>query len=347
MPTVNPVPTDPIWPLGQELFGRFLFGRFPTDNGVAVPPYMWGSEQFPGVGSSQGTIEGPSPAQIGALSPDINSTILPNVYNSWQPMDAGTMYLANFLYGGGNPLGTPDPGLQSQIAGLLGGPGSEAMKNAAAWGVPNANVPYMNNMAQYGIASPGSGNYLDNLSKYGITGPGMWPIQSAGQFGATGSETLDPMRMMQNQGVSGGSGQGLLNQMNRGVAGNDLASLLAGLANQGYAGSTGGPLQGAIQYGVAGESGRPLANATQFGVASEGSGRPLANMWEYGAPSQATGQGLVNLRDMGVAGGSGQPLLNMSQAGFGSQAMADLIMPFLTGQRVNYIPPPIAARKSL
>lgn len=120
-----------------------------------------------GAGSKTATISPLAPFTSAnmnpALSPDVSQTILPQVGSSWQPMDAGTMFLANQLYNGG-PLSNPtaassvNPALQSMMkSGGTGGPGNTYMNLAAQYGTPSAAGQYEANMAQYGEASQGSG----------------------------------------------------------------------------------------------------------------------------------------------------------------------------------------------
>jgi hypothetical protein len=106
------------------------------------------------------------------VSPDMGQTILPNVYSNWQPWNAGTGYLANYV--GGPQAGKPDPGMatafsnMSQYGGIggyptqlmhnaaqyggTGGPGNKAMSNLLQFGAPSAAGQAVNNMAQYGVS---------------------------------------------------------------------------------------------------------------------------------------------------------------------------------------------------
>lgn len=110
-----------------------------------------------------------APAYPGQLSPDVNNTRLPEVWNSWQPWDGGMGYLAQQLGAG---VGQNSPILQqlSQYGGT-GGPGHQAMSNMVNYGTPSSIGQFLSNMAQFGVASEGSGRPLANLAAGYAAGP--------------------------------------------------------------------------------------------------------------------------------------------------------------------------------
>ncbi len=117
----------------------------------------------------------------GPTSPDVNNTMLPSVYNNWQPWNAGTGYLAAQL---GQPggIGKPSPQMEQ----------------------------YMNNIGQYG----GMGGYptqlMTGMAQYGGTGGlGNKSMSNLAQFGAA-SAAGQPMADMAKTGVSGSWGNPLL-----------------------------------------------------------------------------------------------------------------------------------------
>lgn len=115
----------------------------------------------------------------GQLSPDVNSTRLPDVYNSWQPWNAGLSYMASALTPGqGNslPIGQNDPNLSMLMSkGGTGGPGSRGIQDTMQGGTPSHGAlgQWMNNLAQYGSAGP-AGVPLANLAQGFASGPAAW-----------------------------------------------------------------------------------------------------------------------------------------------------------------------------
>lgn len=113
----------------------------------------------------------------GQLSPDINSTMLPGVYNSWQPWDSGMAAISEMLYGNkGLKPGEASPYSQQLMQwGGTGGPGHSAMNNAAQWGTPSPNLPYLGSLAQWGTTGQ-AGKPLQDLAQGYATGAASWML---------------------------------------------------------------------------------------------------------------------------------------------------------------------------
>ena len=136
---VNPQPTQPMFPDLNYAMGRYLSNQFNSSSGQPVP---YGVAPYPG-----------------QLSPNINSTILPNVYNNWQPYNAGNVAAMQWLANPG--IGQQDPRLaQMQQWGGTGGPGNNAMSLAMQYGAPSAAGQYVGNTAQYGVNNQSMANLL-------------------------------------------------------------------------------------------------------------------------------------------------------------------------------------------
>lgn len=144
---IKPVATEPIWPWMQEPFGDWLFGGFHKDPET-------GHYSFSGVDAYQGQ-----------LSPDIGQTRLPEVWNSWQPMDAGTMNLGDYVVNNGGGIGRNSP-ITNQLMqwGGTGGVGNNAMSLMMQYGTPSQAGQFVNNMAQQGMSSQGAGGNLAALA---------------------------------------------------------------------------------------------------------------------------------------------------------------------------------------
>lgn len=119
------------------------------------------------------------PGYTGPTSPDVGSTILPNVYANWQPWNAGTGYLANFV--GGPNAGQPNPQMAQNMSNMqqyggiggypttlmhgmaqyggTGGPGNNAMSTLLQFGTPSAAGQGVANVANTGV----SGSWGDPL----------------------------------------------------------------------------------------------------------------------------------------------------------------------------------------
>ncbi len=109
----------------------------------------------------------------GALSPDTSQTMLPNVWNNWQPWNAGTSYIADTLGNNKLGIGQPNPILQNMMQyGGAGGPGNNAMNNAMLFGAPSQAGQYASNLAQFGVSGQRAGMGLANQTDYGISGEG-------------------------------------------------------------------------------------------------------------------------------------------------------------------------------
>lgn len=158
----------PIAEVGQQNFFSWLLGGSNLqDNGLGpwrLPSpmdYAWSQGlNIPGLQT------GPTPGNPGSstqgdirsmpLFPGMNQN-LNNAFANWQPWDAGTMWMANYLSGGGG-VGQSAPWLQNMMD-----------YGAAGQGGQPASL-----MAQYGVSGEGAGRPLVNLA-YGNPG-------AAGQY---------------------------------------------------------------------------------------------------------------------------------------------------------------------
>lgn len=163
-----PVQLDTQFP---SLTGDFIdwlgSNLYRTDNGTFG---AWGNEAFPGPERTpySGSAQGPGVDTIGQLTPDINSTILPQVYASWQPWDAGTQYLADQLYNK-NQLGTEDPRTKQMMQfGGFGGPGHSGLSTALQYGVPSEAGRYLANLAQFGVTSQPMADFMRAATSGGL-----------------------------------------------------------------------------------------------------------------------------------------------------------------------------------
>ncbi len=151
-------PVQPIWPWMQDPMGDLLFSAFykkPTN-----------AEGYSGWGISGLT---PYPGQ---LNPDIGQTRLPDVWNNWQPWDAGTQFLANYLTNGW--MADQNVGNKFNNIFQYGGPGGRA-------------TDLMNNMSQWGGTGGPGNNAMSLLMQYGAPSEAGRPIANMAQYGVSGS----------------------------------------------------------------------------------------------------------------------------------------------------------------
>lgn len=157
MPEEIPIKkVDPIWPWMQQPFGDWLFSGFSQkpDGGWDLRPM----DPYPG-----------------QLTPDINQTRLPDVWGNWQPWDGGTMHLANMVGNNGLGIGQYSPLSQQMMQyGGMGGAPHDAMSLLMQYGAPSQAGQYMANMAQFGMASPGSGGALANFAQGNLGGAAQY-----------------------------------------------------------------------------------------------------------------------------------------------------------------------------
>ena len=204
IPTTNPDGTPNTG--GVDIAGRPISGSaiLPGVQNPLFPQLQQGFGQF--LQSMVG--QGATPYG-GPLSPNLNSTILPNVYNSWQPWDSGMGYISNSLYGGSSPLANPGgyvaPTLQTLMAqGTPGGPGGDAMSSLLAYGVPGEGGSFAKNMAQYGFSDPMAGFGAKNLALYGFSNPDAGSLaKNLGLYGASSQSTGTHLANLAEYGVSG------------------------------------------------------------------------------------------------------------------------------------------------
>lgn len=127
----------------------------------------------------------------GEIAPDISQTMLPQVWGAWGQQDQGTQFLADFLgqprqdqalmdifkqaqmYGGPEGRATDLMSSMTQFGGT-GGVGNNMMSLLAQYGAPSQAGQYVANMAQYGIASPGSGGALAARAAGQPTAASQW-----------------------------------------------------------------------------------------------------------------------------------------------------------------------------
>lgn len=143
---------------------------------------MYGFQAFPGLnaGYGAGSAQGPGVDSINGLSPDVNSTILPNVYQNWQPWDGGTQFIADTIY---NKLkvGQDDPRTtQLMTQGGFGGPGHQGMATALQYGVPSEAGRYMANLAQFGVTSQPMGDFMKQAMQGGLNQYRKAPVPQRG-----------------------------------------------------------------------------------------------------------------------------------------------------------------------
>ena len=171
---VTPKSLPPLFPEGQQALADWLFSGFFQKPGGGFDLYKLPTPISPEAGqAAQREIPGLNLGQGGAgtmdimgmpLFPSIGGTRLPEVFANWQPWDAGTQYMADYLYNK-NPVGTPDPDLAKMVQwGGTGGPGNQAMSLAMQYGAPSQAGQYASNMAQFGVSSEGAGRPLQDLA---------------------------------------------------------------------------------------------------------------------------------------------------------------------------------------
>lgn len=161
IPPFNPVQT----PIAVDIRGNPI-----PDNAIVpatVPPVS------PGLQGSflqwlQQQVGQGVPSYPGQLNPSLSSTRLPEVYSSWQPWDGGMGYLANFMAAGQQPSPILDKLMQY---GGTGGYGHQGVSNIMNYGTPSSIGQFLSNMAQFGVASEGSGRPLANLAAGYASGP--------------------------------------------------------------------------------------------------------------------------------------------------------------------------------
>lgn len=154
--------------MGVDVAGR------PIDDKAILPGVV--NPTYPGLQTDWGawlkTLVGKGATPYpGQLSPDVNQTRLPEVWNSWQPWDGGMGLVANTTaelnVGKNSPLTD-----QLMQWGGTGGAGHFLQKAVAQFGgpTPEATQPVAN-LAQWGVSSEGAGRPLADLAYGKLTGP--------------------------------------------------------------------------------------------------------------------------------------------------------------------------------
>ena len=122
---------SPIYPGLQKAFGNWLLSNV----GQTVQPYGQ------------------------PLSPDLSKTMLPNVWSGYNNISPQGIHndVANLWERGMQPITN-----QLQSWGGPAGPGTNAQSLMMQYGSPSQVGQYLSNVAQFGTASPGSGQPLTN-----------------------------------------------------------------------------------------------------------------------------------------------------------------------------------------
>lgn len=181
--TINPSPATSLYNQAYGTGGSVQQQQFLSNLAVAT----MGSPQG-GLGYFQGV-----PGYQGQMTPDVSQTMLPSVYNSWQPWGAGTSYIANQMSqpGYGQMQQPYQTALQNYSAyGGMGGQPLTNMSNAVQYGGPGGyGTQLLHDMAQYG-GTGGPGNYaMSSLLQTGMpskAGQNMATIANTGTAGTWG-----------------------------------------------------------------------------------------------------------------------------------------------------------------
>lgn len=170
MATIDPVVAPQFYPQMSQAFSTWLGGALVPNSqgGFSMPPVAPFDPRSQMAQEGAGVQVGKNQRQAGA-------------WGSWQPWDAGTSFLANYLTNNAsfnpdlwamtqnyNQYGTQGgaPGQWMSQRAQFGGSGqtgAPAMHAALQYGKPSdAASQYMSGMADYGVASEGSGRPLAN-----------------------------------------------------------------------------------------------------------------------------------------------------------------------------------------
>jgi hypothetical protein len=149
---IEPKPSPRAVPWGLDVLSDWLFS-----------PFMFNQEA--GTWEMRGV-----PPYGGQLSPDVENTILPNVWSqAGQPNPAMSLLQQQIANGF-----QPSPRMQEVQESMMqfGGPPGQVtdqMWKQAQWGGAGMKgQPAMDNLLQFGVASQGPGQYLSNLAQFGI-----------------------------------------------------------------------------------------------------------------------------------------------------------------------------------
>lgn len=118
----------------------------------------------------------PTASYPGNLNFDLNTTILPQVWDAWQKNQNSPQmqFLNDFLTGGGVPKTelpqeAKDAYKNLMQTGTQGGAPGQMMQDIANWGgVPGSNLEAIKAMLQYGAPANPVGQYMSNIAQFGI-----------------------------------------------------------------------------------------------------------------------------------------------------------------------------------
>lgn len=109
------------------------------------------------------------PPYPGQISPNLEETILPELWKNWKPTNQATDYMSNALQQGFNPSQQMEQVKNNMLQ--YGGPGGQVtdqMWKMAQWGgAGQKGQPAMDMIMQYGSPSQ-VGQYLSNAAQFGI-----------------------------------------------------------------------------------------------------------------------------------------------------------------------------------
>lgn len=212
---VDPKQAPNMFPFSTEAWGAFLGGIYQPEygpDGKMIGAQLGGAPSFihdrPGVDAIRQSLSTPT------------NPLLQGARQNWQPWDAGTQFLAQYLGGGagaspqiqgygnnvmqyGGPGGYPTD-LMSSMSQFGGGsaPLTQRMANVADYGVTRAGAPGGGGMSmalQYGAPSQ-AGQYASNMAQFGVSGAAGQPMHQRAMGGPTAAMSyLQPFLNMMPQ----------------------------------------------------------------------------------------------------------------------------------------------------
>jgi hypothetical protein len=193
---LNPTSVTPtIGTSLQQAFFDALFGLGTSGSGSNTT--LNGLPAFPGATTNPNT---------SSTAPNVNNTILPNVYNNWEPWNEGNEYIATALSNGSMNPTQVNPFLAPLINnGGPSGPGTTAMNNIMNYGTPSSGIGQeMQNLAQFGAAGP-AGDALAALAQGQTTGAAQYMAPFLTGNYSPMSSSAQPTISMPKLGVGGGA----------------------------------------------------------------------------------------------------------------------------------------------